>query len=163
VPLLDRNGWKPDDYVRANEAAAADAVIVPLDALDAALAARRPGQRLGVAIPNSISARSLALVQPALDLIAVDFPLFRDGRGFSIARALRRHGYQGVLRASGNLIADQFAFALHCGFDEVEISDANAKRQPLDQWLSALEAIDLGYQSAADRPLSILAKRRAAA
>ena len=77
--------------------------------------------------------------------VAADLPWgrikFSDGRGFSIGRALRDQGYKGTLRASGALIPDQFAFALDCGFDEVEIGDAQAARQPEAQWLQALTTI----------------------
>ena len=69
-------------------------------------------------------------------MIRVDFPSFADGRGFTIARRLRLMGYRGRLRAKGHVIADQYAMARRSGFDEVEISDALAARQPEPQWLS---------------------------
>ncbi len=68
------------------------------------------------------------------DIIRVDFPSFADGRGFTIARMLRLRGYAGRLRASGHVLADQYAMARRTGFDEVEISQALAARQPADQW-----------------------------
>ncbi|MEM8577807.1 MAG: DUF934 domain-containing protein [Pseudomonadota bacterium] len=67
-------------------------------------------------------------------IIRVDFPSSADGRGFTIARMLRLRGYTGRLRARGHVIADQYAMARRCGFDEVEISQALAARQPEDQW-----------------------------
>ena len=70
----------------------------------------------------------------ALRMIRVDFPSFADGRGFTIARQLRLMGYDGRLRAKGHVIADQYAMARRSGFDEVEISDELAERQPEDQW-----------------------------
>lgn len=69
-------------------------------------------------------------------LIAIDFPAMTDGRGFTLARRLRALGYQGRLRASGKLIADQYAMARRVGFDEVEISADLARRQPEPQWLA---------------------------
>ncbi|WP_299843431.1 DUF934 domain-containing protein [uncultured Roseovarius sp.] len=69
-----------------------------------------------------------------LRMIRVDFPSFADGRGFTIARQLRLMGYDGRLRAKGHVIADQYAMARRSGFDEVEISDELAARQPQDQW-----------------------------
>jgi len=68
------------------------------------------------------------------DIIRVDFPSFSDGRGFTIARMLRLRGFQGRLRAQGHVISDQYAMARRAGFDEVEISQALAARQPEDQW-----------------------------
>jgi uncharacterized protein (DUF934 family) len=163
VKLLDRNGWKTDDYVRADEFFAAPAILVPIEALDAALAGRAAGQRIGVALPNTFHAADLLAVQDRLDLVAIAFPKFSDGRGFSIGKALRDQGYRGVLRAAGAIIPDQFAFALHCGFDEVEIDDAQAERQPIDQWLHALTLIHAGYQDGPDGSVSIFRRRQAAA
>lgn len=70
-----------------------------------------------------------------LRMVRVDFPSSADGRGFTIARALRLRGYQGRLRAKGHVLADQYAMARRAGFDEVEIDDAIAARQPEEQWL----------------------------
>lgn len=68
------------------------------------------------------------------DAIRVDFPSFADGRGFTIASVLRRRGFSGRLRAAGHVIADQYTMARRSGFDEVEISDDLAARQPEEQW-----------------------------
>ncbi|WEF24125.1 DUF934 domain-containing protein [Paracoccus sp. S3-43] len=70
------------------------------------------------------------------ELIAIDFPSFTDGRGFSLARRLRELGFKGRLRASGRLIADQYAMARRVGFDEVEVAPDIAARQPQDQWIA---------------------------
>ena len=69
-------------------------------------------------------------------MIRVDFPSFVDGRGFTIARQLRLHGYTGRLRAKGHVIADQYAMARRAGFDEVEIDASLAQRQPEPDWLA---------------------------
>lgn len=71
-----------------------------------------------------------------LTAIRVAFPAFNDGRGFTLAARLRRAGFTGRLRAAGHVIADQYAMARRSGFDEVEISDALAARQPESQWLA---------------------------
>ena len=82
-----------------------------------------------------------------VDLIRVDFPFSADGRGFTIARALRRMGFAGRLRAKGHVIADQYAMARRCGFDEIEIDDALAARQPEPQWLFRADWQAHDYQS----------------
>lgn len=82
-----------------------------------------------------------------IDLIRIDFPSFADGRGFTIARRLRLMGFQGRLRAKGHVIADQYAMARRAGFDEVEIDDALATRQPEDQWLARADWQAHDYQS----------------
>ena len=90
---------------------------------------------VGIDLPSSVDPLELAGRLPDIDLIRVDFPSSADGRGFTIARQLRLMGFRGRLRARGHLIADQYAMARRAGFDEVEISDNLAARQPEDQWL----------------------------
>ena len=80
-------------------------------------------------------------------MIRIDFPSFADGRGFTIARQLRLMGYRGRLRARGHVLADQYAMARRAGFDEVEISDDLARRQPEDQWLARADWQANDYQS----------------
>ncbi len=67
-------------------------------------------------------------------LLRIGFPNPADGRGFSIAKSLRQHGYKGHLRACGHLLADQYPLAIRCGFDDIEISSQLAERQPEQQW-----------------------------
>ncbi len=81
------------------------------------------------------------------DLIAIEFPSMTDGRGFSLARALRELGYAGRLRAVGGLIADQYSMARRVGIDEVRISAALAARQPQDQWLYRADWRDWDHRS----------------
>jgi uncharacterized protein (DUF934 family) len=51
-------------------------------------------------------------------VIALDFPVFTDGRAYSLARLLRaRLGYQGELRAVGNVLLDQLLFTRRLGFN----------------------------------------------
>ncbi|MEM9852585.1 MAG: DUF934 domain-containing protein [Pseudomonadota bacterium] len=87
----------------------------------------------GLDLPNTVAAEDL---RPYLGATAirVTFPSFADGRGFTIARSLRLMGYEGRLRAQGHVLADQYAQARRCGFDEVEIDADLAARQPEDQW-----------------------------
>ncbi|PRX37962.1 protein of unknown function [Meinhardsimonia xiamenensis] len=82
-----------------------------------------------------------------VEMIRVLFPSFADGRGFTIARRLRLMGYRGRLRAAGHVIAEQYAMARRSGFDEVEIDDALARRQPEEQWLSRANWREHDHQS----------------
>lgn len=151
MPLLDQDGWKAEGFD-----------VVAYDDLDAALAAKGPEQKLGVLVPNHIHPRDLAPVQDRLDLIAVEFPKHSDGRGFSLGRMLRQQGFEGTLRASGHILPDQFGFALRDGFDEVEIDEAQAARQPVEQWLHARALISESYQQTENGPATIFQRRRAA-
>ncbi|MEM7057989.1 MAG: DUF934 domain-containing protein [Pseudomonadota bacterium] len=132
-------------------------VIVPLHRLGQALERRAA---TGVLIPNDADLEELKPFFNRLDLIAVDFPSFADGRGFSIAVRLRDLGYRGRLRAHGPVIADQFAYLLDCGFDEAWVPDAVADRQPAEQWLAQLGKITHVYQRGRPGQRSILDQRR---
>ncbi len=97
-------------------------------------------------VPSDTDPDTIAL-SPALQMIRVDFPAFSDGRGFTIARQLRLRGYKGRLRAKGHVIADQYAMARRSGFDEVEISDDLARRQPEAQWQARADWRAHDYQA----------------
>lgn len=84
-------------------------------------------------LPSDTQPENVTLTA-AVKMIRIDFPSSADGRGFTIARALRLRGYTGRLRARGHVLADQYAMARRAGFDEVEIDDTLAARQPADQW-----------------------------
>jgi uncharacterized protein (DUF934 family) len=85
---------------------------------------------LGVVWPNNRDLDDLLPFLDRLAVIALVFPSFRDGRAYSQARLLReRHGYKGELRATGQVLRDQFLFMLRAGFDALEArkeSDAEA-------------------------------------
>ncbi len=84
---------------------------------------------------------------PGLQMIRVDFPSSADGRGFTIARQLRLRGFTGRLRARGHVLSDQYAMARRAGFDEVEISDDLAARQPEKDWVFRANWQDHDYQA----------------
>lgn len=99
-----------------------------------------------VDLPSNTAPEALAnlLLAP---MIRIDFPSFADGRGFTLASLLRAAGFTGRLRARGHVIADQYAMARRSGFDEVEIDDALAARQPQNQWLARADWQAHSYQN----------------
>lgn len=122
-------GFRAEDWTAA---------IAALDALDGEEA---------VDLANTDDPARLGNRLAGLKLIRIAFPSFSDGRGFTLARRLRRLGYQGRLRALGPLISDQYAMARRSGFDEVEIPDELAARQPEAQWLYRADWQNHDYQS----------------
>ncbi len=94
-----------------------------------------PEHGLAVDFPNNRDAADLTPWLDRIELIRVAFPAMGDGRGFSIARRLRALGYRGRLRAAGPLIADQARAARRVGFDEIELPESVAARQPEELWL----------------------------
>ncbi len=100
-----------------------------------------------VDLTNTDDPEALRPVLADLRLIRVAFPAFNDGRAFTIARRLRMMGYTGRLRAKGHVIADQYAMVRRVGFDEVEIGDDLAARQPAEQWAFRADWTAHDYQS----------------
>lgn len=105
-----------------------------------------PG-KVGVKIENTCDPREMAEDLPHLALVAVDFPIYRDGRGFSIGRLLReRLGYQGEIRAVGNVLRDQILFMERCGFDAYEIQEG----KNVERALEGFGDFSVTYQDAID-------------
>lgn len=134
--------------------------LVPLARLGEAI--DQDGVYLGAQIPNDTDPRELVQYFGRIGMISVDFPSFADGRGFSIAASLRDLGFSGRLRAEGPVIADQFGYLLACGFDEVDVPEDVAIRQPVEQWLAQLENVSLAYQRRKTGRISVLEQRKAA-
>ena len=100
-----------------------------------------------VRLPNDVDLEIIKLRLPNIKTIIVEFPSFADGRGFSIARQLRKtYGYKALLIAEGPLIPDQYAFALQCGFDAVKVDEGTYARQSESHWFNAMNAFNLTYQ-----------------
>jgi uncharacterized protein (DUF934 family) len=112
---------------------------------------------LGVLVPSDTDPDSLADLVDRIALFVIEFPRFRDGRGFTIARTLREHHhFKGELRAAGHTLPDQYAFLVRCGFNSVEIPEtANPQR-----WADALGSFDIVYQSALDQDETLSGLRR---
>jgi uncharacterized protein (DUF934 family) len=166
MPLMRDHSYVADTYHRIADDAAIPAegdIIVPLARFEEAEARLKEGNgKVGIHVPNTVKPASLTPLFNEVALISVAFPAFNDGRGFSIARRLRRNGFTGTLRATGPLIADQYAYAKACGFDEIDLPEGLAARQGVDQWKRGASAISLSYQRGYHRPSTILDRRRAA-
>ncbi|MCZ6831197.1 MAG: DUF934 domain-containing protein [Gammaproteobacteria bacterium] len=90
-----------------------------------------------------------------LGLVAINFPVFTDGRCFSYARELRELGYTGEIRATGKFIRDQLFFLQRCGFTAFQFEDdAN-----LEDCLPSLTDFSESYQAAADQPEPLFRRR----
>ena len=92
-----------------------------------------------------------------LPVIAINFPVFSDGRGYSYARLLReKYNYQGELRAIGDVLRDQLFFMKRCGFDAFDL------REDLDKQacLAAFGDFTESYQTAVDQPVPLFRRRQ---
>ncbi len=121
-----------DRFVRVlDESAVQDGVPALLPAARWLADADELGRRdapTGVIWPNNRKVAELAPHLDRLALVALVFPAFKDGRAFSQARLIReRYGFRGELRATGQVLRDQFLFLLRAGFDAFEVTkDADA-------------------------------------
>jgi uncharacterized protein (DUF934 family) len=135
-------------YVEGDEPVPADVpAIVSPDWLFAAApeAVANRSARLGVAWPNDRPESDLAPYLPRLALIALEFPVFRDGRAYSQARRLReRHGFKGEIRAIGDVLRDQFLFMTRAGFNAFEVK----KAADAEAFTQALSEFSIRYQPA---------------
>ena len=105
---------------------------------------------------NAFDGASLAYRRALIAVIAINFPKFVDGRGYSIARILRDQlGYKGELRAIGDVLHDQLFYLKRCGFDSFAISEDTAAEAAL----SGLTDFSNSYQCAVDQPEPLFRRR----
>lgn len=111
---------------------------------------------LGVRLPNTVDVSEIVADLPKLAVIALEFPKFSDGRAYSQARLLReRFGYQGEIRAVGEVLRDQLFFMARSGFDAfVPRADQN-----LAEVLAAFNDFSQSYQPAADQAQPLYRRR----
>jgi uncharacterized protein (DUF934 family) len=111
------------------------------------LLTRRQG-RTGVLLKSAESPEQIEH-RELLPLIAIEFPKFTDGRGYSHARLLReRYAYKGELRAVGNVLRDQLFYMLRCGIDSFALQSG----KDIQGALEAFDEFNVTYQAAADTP-----------
>ena len=117
------------------------------------------GGGLGLWLDSHEEPEAIAPDVGRFELIAVNFPKFQDGRGFSTARLLReRYGYQGELRAIGHVTRDHLYYMEGCGFDAFELREG----EDAEQALAAFAAFSEAYQSSVTRPLPLFRRRASA-
>ena len=134
-------------------------IIVPLalwlQRRDAFLA--YPG-RLGVWLDANEEPETVAADLQRFAVVALDFPKFGDGRGYSTARLLReRYGYKGELRAIGDVLHDFLYFMKQCGFDAFVLREDQNPQEAL----TALDTFSEGYQTSVLRPVPLFRRRLA--
>lgn len=150
--------------LRLAEGESADTVAIPQAPALLPLAvwlARRgelPAGRHGVWLAAGEGPESLVEDLDTLPLVAVDFPKFTDGRGYSAARLLReRYGYQGEIRAIGDVLPDQLFYMARCGIDAFALrADKDAEKA-----LALFDTFKAPYQGGVDQPRPLFRRRAA--
>lgn len=160
-----------DEYtlIKLAEGETAEAIALPAGAVLVPLAvwtARKPelndrlarGTPVGVWLDASEGPEAIAADLNQLAVIGVNFPKFVDGRGYSTARLLReRYGYQGEIRAIGDVLQDQLFLMARCGFDAFALRADKS----IEKALGAFETFKAPYQAAVDQTQPLFRRRAA--
>lgn len=131
--------------------------LIPLTQWDEIAARLSPGQNhVGVWVTGDEPVEHFRGKLDNLPLIAVKFPTFTDGRGFTLARQLREQfDYQGELRAIGYFLQEQMHYLYRCGFNAFLLSD----EADIDAALQSLKDFSNWYQAAVDEPRPLFRRR----
>jgi len=130
-----------EDDTQPQEGAAA---IVPLGRLLEDSDALFDIAPIGALVATDVPFTALEPLVQKLAFVAIEFPAFGDGRGFSLAVRLRKDfGFKGEIRAHGPVMPDQALFLLRAGFDSVEVRDESR----IDAFEAALSRYKDFYQS----------------
>jgi uncharacterized protein (DUF934 family) len=108
--------------------------------------------RVGVSLKNTDDLRLIQEDLERLDLIVLEFPKMSDGRAFTQARLLRdRYGFEGEIRATGDVLHDQLFYMQRCGFNAFELRSG----EDLASSLKAFTELTVTYQPAVDEEFPI--------
>lgn len=160
MPLVKQGKIVADGYIHV-----ADDAEIPVDGAVLVPAARfladpeallKRSSPTGVIWPNNRDPEELVPYLDRLAVVALVFPSFRDGRAYSQARLLReRYKYKGELRATGQVLRDQFVIMLRAGFDSFEVKkDADA-----EAFAATVKRYTVFYQPTGDGRITALHQR----
>lgn len=114
---------------------------------------------VGIRLRSDQTPELIAADLSSLAMVALEFPVFRDGRAYSYARLLReQYGFSGEIRAVGDVLLEQLHFMERTGFDAFELESDD----PLGDLQIASADFDVWYQPAADDRLSAMQLRHQA-
>ena len=160
MPLVKQGRITTDLFVHVADGAELPgdgAILIPVARFleDPEALLKRTG-KVGVIWPNNRDLDDLVTYLGRLAAVALVFPSFRDGRAYSQARLRReRHGFEGELRAPGQVLRDQFVFMLRAGFDTFEVK----KDSDAEAFASTAKSYSVFYQPTGDGRLTALHRR----
>ncbi len=151
------DGWTTitDKTIRSADQLPAGNMILPL-AVWLATRTELAGRTVGVWLDSDEPPAPIKESCQQLPLVAINFPIFSDGRGYSYAQILRsQYGYRGELRAMGDVLRDQLFYLKRSGFN----SFAMRADQKIDEAVAHLRDFSETYQGAIDNPLPLFRRR----
>lgn len=141
--ITSDKGLSPTELPKGNLILPADFWLASQSALE------QQNRQQGIWLGSDIQLEDIANQLLKVELIAVNFPVFTDGRGYSTARLLReRYGYAGEIRAIGDVLQDQLCYMRRCGFDSYQLKEGKC----IQSAAQALFPFKETYQAAADQP-----------
>lgn len=177
MPEIIKNGrivsddWQvitlPEGETAATIALPTGRVIVPLAVWQTrreALAARIDLGEIGVWLDGTEDPLAIAADLARLPVVAIRFPKFSDGRGYSSAVLLRqRLGFGGEIRAIGDVLRDQFNYLKRCGFDALQPAEGRYSRPQLEAAIASLNDFSQPYQASVADPKPLFGRLSRAA
>jgi uncharacterized protein (DUF934 family) len=160
MPLVKNGKISTDEFVHVPDGAElpGDGAILVSAARfleDPETLSRRTG-KTGVIWPNNRDLDELVPYLGGLAMVALVFPSFRDGRAYSQARLLReRYRFHGEMRATGQVLRDQFVFMLRAGFDAFEVE----KESDAEAFTNTAKRYSVFYQPTGDGRITALHQR----
>ena len=160
MPLVKQGRITTDLFVHVADGAELPgdgAILIPATRFleDPEAFLKRAG-KVGVIWPNNRDLDDLVPYLGRRAAVALVFPSFRDGRAYSQARLLReRHGFDGELRATGQVLRDQFVFMLRAGFDSFEVK----KQADAEAFAQTVKRYSVFYQPTGDGRITALHRR----
>jgi uncharacterized protein (DUF934 family) len=147
MPLIKNGAVVADPYVTVSDDAplpdGAPVIVSAARLLANAADILARNAPVGVVWPNNKNVADLAPFLDRIAAVALVFPNFKDGRAYSQARLLReRYGFRGELRATGQVLRDQFVFLVRAGFDALDVVKAGDAKA----FASALARYTVFYQ-----------------
>ncbi len=157
TPMIEADEWTVirDVDATALEAVALSKLIVPFCVLSNMSDAQRMQVRAVWISPDDDFESSMDWIEK-MEILAIDFPSFRDGRGYSTAYLLRkRYGWKKELRAVGDVLRDQLNYMRRCGFDVLVLRADKDIRAAL----KSFNHYSVQYQGGVDEPLPLFRRR----
>ncbi len=159
--LIKNRAVVEDDFeliqaLNEGESAPAGKIILPIQVYLDQRESLSSRNDIAVWLESDQPAEMLKDVADEVAFLAVNFPKFADGRGYSYARLIReRFNYTGELRAIGDVLLDQLHFMARCGFDSFAVRED----RDAEEALQAFETFRYSYQGANDNPSPLFRKR----
>lgn len=157
TPRVVEDDWSVVRELNVPEASTGARAVVPFTILQTHCGAEAPiVKAVWISPDDDFEPMAARLLE--LELLAIDFPVFRDGRGYSIATLLRtRYGWTGELRAIGDVLRDQLNYMRRCGFDSFAVrADKN-----IHDAIKSFNHYSVKYQGAVDDPAPLFRRREA--